>query len=208
MVKPIEILEHIKEAWISIINSSTKELYVTYVTQLISVCTISIFLKYVESKILNKMKEKIICAWSDHIRHLANTTTNKVESTHATLKNWLKNSKRNFVRVGNQWTKWLKGNIMRYIYHFFETSQYYRVSSNEMFWYSHLIDNISRAGLNFIDHQVVWAEQTGPDSSMCGRTLRRIYSLLCACLIVMNMKLDRPIHMDEVNTHWKRLQCD
>lgn len=62
MVKPIEILEHIKEAWISIINSSTEELYVTYVTQLVSVCTISIFLKYVESKILNKVKEKIICA--------------------------------------------------------------------------------------------------------------------------------------------------
>ncbi|XP_050908713.1 uncharacterized protein LOC127122416 [Lathyrus oleraceus] len=33
-----------------------------------------------------KVKEKIICAWTDNVRHLGNTTTNRVEFAHATLK--------------------------------------------------------------------------------------------------------------------------
>ncbi|XP_050919284.1 uncharacterized protein LOC127136806 [Lathyrus oleraceus] len=50
-------------------------------------------LKYVESIILDQVKEKIVCVWTDQVRHLGNTTTNQVESAHATLKNWLENSK-------------------------------------------------------------------------------------------------------------------
>ncbi|XP_050896729.1 uncharacterized protein LOC127103519 [Lathyrus oleraceus] len=42
-----------------------------------------------------KVKEKIICARTDNVRHLRNTTTNKVESAHATLKIWLGNSSDN-----------------------------------------------------------------------------------------------------------------
>lgn len=39
------------------------------------------------------MKEKIVCARIDHVRHLGNTITNRVEYVHATLNNWLVNSK-------------------------------------------------------------------------------------------------------------------
>lgn len=49
--------------------------------------------KYVESRILDQVKEKIFCAWTDQVRHLGNTTTNQVESAHATLNNWSRNSK-------------------------------------------------------------------------------------------------------------------
>ncbi|XP_050918559.1 uncharacterized protein LOC127135989 [Lathyrus oleraceus] len=39
------------------------------------------------------VKEKIVCAWTDKVRHHGNTTANKIEFAHATLKNRLKNSK-------------------------------------------------------------------------------------------------------------------
>ncbi|XP_050918727.1 uncharacterized protein LOC127136177 [Lathyrus oleraceus] len=52
----------------------------------------------VESTILDQVKEKIVCAWIDQVKHLRNTTTNRVESVHATLKNWLGNSKENLCR--------------------------------------------------------------------------------------------------------------
>lgn len=39
------------------------------------------------------MKEKFVCAWNDQVRHFGNTITNRVESAHATPKNWLGNSK-------------------------------------------------------------------------------------------------------------------
>lgn len=44
------------------------------------------------------MKEKIVCAWTDNVRHLENTTTNRVESAHATLKKWSENSKGDLCR--------------------------------------------------------------------------------------------------------------
>ena len=50
-------------------------------------------LKYVESTILDQVKEKIVCAWTDQVMHLRNTTTNRVESAHACMKNWLGNNK-------------------------------------------------------------------------------------------------------------------
>ena len=50
-------------------------------------------LKNVESTILDHVNEKIVCAQTDQVRHLGNTTTNRVESAHATLKIWLENNK-------------------------------------------------------------------------------------------------------------------
>ncbi|MCI11145.1 hypothetical protein A2U01_0032245, partial [Trifolium medium] len=38
---------------------------------------------YVESTILVPVKEKVVCAWTNSVMHLGNTTTNRVESTHA-----------------------------------------------------------------------------------------------------------------------------
>lgn len=45
------------------------------------------------------MKEKIVCAWTDQVRHIGNTTTNRVEFAHAKLKNWLGNSKGDCVEI-------------------------------------------------------------------------------------------------------------
>ncbi|XP_058764019.1 uncharacterized protein LOC131637452 [Vicia villosa] len=42
--------------------------------------------------------EKFVCAWTDNVRHLGNTTTNRVESAHASLQNWLGNSKGDLCR--------------------------------------------------------------------------------------------------------------
>ena len=46
-------------------------------------------LKYVESTILDQVMEKIVCGWTDKVRHLGNATTDRVESVHATLIFWL-----------------------------------------------------------------------------------------------------------------------
>lgn len=51
------------------------------------------FSKYVESKILDQVKENVVSALTDQVRHFWNTITNKVESAQTTLNNWLGNSK-------------------------------------------------------------------------------------------------------------------
>ncbi|XP_058778673.1 protein FAR1-RELATED SEQUENCE 3-like [Vicia villosa] len=52
------------------------------------------------------------------------------------------------------------------------------------------------------------AETTGPDSLKCGCTIRKTYGLPCACILSKEMKLNSPIHMNEVNDHWKKLSFD
>src|SRR4051812_30407344 len=72
--------------------------------------------------------------------------------------------------------------------------------------FSQLIYNISRMGLNFLFHEANRSETTGPDSSLCGCTIRNTYGLPCACILSKKKKLNSLIRMDEVADHWKKLR--
>src|SRR4051812_49448278 len=66
----------------------------------LGLCVFSIktFCHYVESTILDKVREKVVCAWTNRVRHLGCTTTNRVESAHAVFKRWLDDSKGDLCR--------------------------------------------------------------------------------------------------------------
>lgn len=49
------------------------------------------------STILDQLKEKIVCSWTGQVRKHKNTTTNRVEYAHSTLKKWLSDSKSGWV---------------------------------------------------------------------------------------------------------------
>lgn len=99
MVKTDVIVERIMNAWNTIINYSKKELYINAVIHFRKVCEkYPDLLKYDESTILDQVKEKIVYAWTDQVRHLGNTITNRVECSHDILKNWLENSKGDLCR--------------------------------------------------------------------------------------------------------------
>lgn len=99
MDKPGVVVEKIMNAWNGIINSSTKELYVEFVIHFRRVCArYANLLKYVEETILDQVKEKIFCAWTDQVKHFGNTITNKVKYAHAKMKNWLGDDKDDFCR--------------------------------------------------------------------------------------------------------------
>ena len=51
------------------------------------------FLNYVESIILNPLREKIMKAWITRVMHFDNITTNIVEYYHGRLKQYLQDSK-------------------------------------------------------------------------------------------------------------------
>lgn len=81
-------VEKIMDVQNDIVNSSTKESYVDSVMHFKKVCEkYHDLLKYIESIILDLVKEKIICVLTGQARHLGNTTTNRIEHAHATLKN-------------------------------------------------------------------------------------------------------------------------
>ncbi|KAI5401561.1 hypothetical protein KIW84_066148 [Lathyrus oleraceus] len=63
MVKASVVVEKIMDSWNHIVNSSTKELYADSVMHFRKLCEKYLYLlKYVESTILDQVKEKIICA--------------------------------------------------------------------------------------------------------------------------------------------------
>ena len=79
---------------VAIVNASTNQMYTDDVLQFRAICEKYLnVLKYVESTILDQVKEKFVCAWTDQVMHLEHTTSNWVEFAHACLKNWLANSK-------------------------------------------------------------------------------------------------------------------
>lgn len=79
MVKAGVVVEKIMDAWNRIIFFSKKELYVDFVMHFRKVCEkYPDLLKYVESTTLDEVKKKIVCAWTDNVKHLGKTTTNRV----------------------------------------------------------------------------------------------------------------------------------
>jgi hypothetical protein len=76
------------------------------------------------------------------------------------------------------------------------------------FLYSKLIYNISREGLKFIRGEEARSKDCGRNRKKCGCVIKRTYKLSCACLIALKIERKLPIRLDEVNTHWKRLQYE
>ena len=63
--------------WNAIVNASTKEMYTDAVLQFRAVCEKYLnLLKYVESTILDQVKEKFVCAWTGQVMHLGHATSN------------------------------------------------------------------------------------------------------------------------------------
>ncbi|XP_050908230.1 uncharacterized protein LOC127121837 [Lathyrus oleraceus] len=156
----------------------------------------------------HKVKETIVCVWTDQVRHLGNTTTNRVKSSHARLKNRLGNIKGDLCRDWDSVNQMIQnqhndihtsfGRTITVLEHKFKVNNLY----------SQLVSNISRAGLNYNFHEVKRADNVGSNSAKYGCTIVKIYGLSCACVIAKKVKFGNPIRMDEVCTHWKRLRFD
>ncbi|XP_058766511.1 uncharacterized protein LOC131640124 [Vicia villosa] len=83
-VKPGVIVDQIMDAWARIANSSTKELYVDTVLQFWKICEkYPDLLKYVESTILDKVKEKKgdLCKAWDTIHHMISNQHNEIKTS-------------------------------------------------------------------------------------------------------------------------------
>ena len=176
-----------------------KQLYADVVINFKKVCEkYPYLLKYVESTILDQVKDKIVRAGTDQLRHIKNTTTNRVEFVHATLKNWLGNGKSGLCRDWDFVNQMIQNqhNEMQISFGRNIIMLEHRFKDNNL--YSQLVSNISRVGMRYIFHEVKRAENVGSDSSNCGCTLVKTYGLPCAYVISKKVKLDFPIQMEEV----------
>ncbi|XP_050888875.1 uncharacterized protein LOC127094048 [Lathyrus oleraceus] len=172
-----------------------------------------------------KVKEKIVCAWTDQVRHIGNTTTNRVEFAHAKLKNWLGNSlnyifheaKRadnvgsNRVKCGYTILKTYGLLCVRFIakktsFDRSITVLEHKFKDNNV--YAQLVGNISPAGLNYIFHEAKRADNVGSNTVKHGYTILKTYGLPYVRFIAKKVKLGNPLRIIEVCSHWKRLRFD
>jgi len=80
-------------AWDVVVESPTQESYTSVLMEFQNVCKdFPKFLTYVESTVLDIVKEKIVRAWIDRVLHLDCKTTNIVEGAHGKLKKHLMTS--------------------------------------------------------------------------------------------------------------------
>jgi len=75
-------------------ESPTQELYASNLMELQDACkNYPMFLHYVQTTILDIVKDKIVRAWTGLVLHLGCRTTNRVEGAHGRVNEYLSTSK-------------------------------------------------------------------------------------------------------------------
>ncbi|KAH1233383.1 Protein FAR1-RELATED SEQUENCE 5 [Glycine max] len=160
------------------------------------------FIDYVCETWIVSHKEKFILAWTNKVMHLGNTTTNRVESAHWSLKMILQNS------VGDLYSVWDAMNNMMTLQHTeirasFETSTHVVGHVFKKTLYKRLLGMVSRYALNEISVEFERVHHLKDNVSSCGCVLRTTLGLPCAC------ELQRyeggSIPLDAVHMYWRRL---
>jgi len=83
-------VDKIMSAWKDLVESPIEDSYASVLLRFKDVCKpFPKFLAYVETTILNLVKEKFVRAWTNKVLHLGCRTTNVVESAHGKLKKYL-----------------------------------------------------------------------------------------------------------------------
>ncbi|KAL5124814.1 Protein FAR1-RELATED SEQUENCE 5 [Glycine soja] len=150
------------------------------------------FIDYVCETWIVPHKEKFILAWTNKLMHLGNTTTNRVESAHWSLKRILQNSVGDLCSVGDA-----MNNMM--------TLQHteIRASFETKTLYKRLLGMVSRYALNEISVEFERVRYLKDNVSSCGCVLRTTLGFPCTC------ELQRyeggSIPLDAVHMYWRRL---
>ncbi|KAH1238358.1 hypothetical protein GmHk_08G023034 [Glycine max] len=138
------------------------------------------FVDYVKETWIIPHKEKFVSAWINKVMHLENTTTNRVESAHLSLKRLLQNS------LGDLCNMWDTMNNMITLQHTeikasFETSTHVVGHVFKKNLYKRLLGMVSRYVLNQITAELECVDYAGKNPSSCGCVVRTTLGLPCAC---------------------------
>ncbi|XP_028113459.1 PKS-NRPS hybrid synthetase CHGG_01239-like [Camellia sinensis] len=161
-------------------------------------------IKYVTTNWLEPYKEKFVAAWTDSNMHFGNTTTNRVESSHAKLKRQLGSSQGSFK------TSWTKIHNLLELQHAdikasFQQSLIVVQHNYTPVEFTELRGFISICSLDKILVESKRLNSVGIDVVACGCILRRTHGLPCAHEIAEYFQQGRPIPLSCINPHWRKL---
>ncbi|KAH1213011.1 hypothetical protein GmHk_14G041056 [Glycine max] len=162
----------------------------------------SMFVDYVKETWIIPHKENFVSVWTNKVMHLGNTTTNRVESAHSSLKGLLQNS------LGDLCSVWDAMNNMITLQHTeikasFETSTYVIGHVFKKTLYRRLLGMVSRYPLNQIVAELEHVDYAGKNPSSCGCMVRTTLGLPCAC--ELSKYVGGCIPLDSIHMFWRRL---
>ncbi|KAH1189831.1 PKS-NRPS hybrid synthetase [Glycine max] len=161
-----------------------------------------IFVDYVKETWIIPHKEKFVSTWTNKVMHLGNTTTNRVESVHSSLKRLLQNN------IGDLCSVWDAVNNMIALQHTqikasFETSTHVVGHVFQKTLYRRLLGMVSRYALNQIAAEFERVHYAGKNPSSCGCMVRTTLGLPCAC--ELSKYVGGCIPLDSIHMFWRRL---
>ncbi|KAH1232960.1 hypothetical protein GmHk_09G025509 [Glycine max] len=160
------------------------------------------FVNYVCQTWVIPHKERFVKAWTNKVMHLGNTTINRVESVHWSLKRLLQNSFDDICSV------WEAMNNMMTLQHTqikatFETSMHVVGHVFKVTLYKKLLGMVSRYALNEIATEFECVPYAGKNPSRCGCVMRSTHGLPCACELYKYIVSSIPL--ETIHIFWWRL---
>ncbi|XP_027192409.2 uncharacterized protein [Cicer arietinum] len=195
----------IMEAWEALIYSYDEAQYYMKLAIFEGICSsCSIFYHYVHEQWLIPHKERFVEAWTNRVMHFGNTTTQRVESAHWSLKRILQDS------IGDICSVWETINSMIVLQHneiiaSFEKSIIQKVHRYSNRLYANLRGVVSKNAIDHIAAEYDRVKYVGIDQTECRCTIRTTHGLPCACEIARYSMIPRSIPLDAIHGWWSKL---
>ncbi|XP_052734171.1 PKS-NRPS hybrid synthetase cheA-like [Vigna angularis] len=203
LVHSTEVWEVLMDAWENVMDCADESLFAEYVNGFeYASRSWPLFFEYVNQNWIIPYSTYFVKFWTNKVMHLGNTTTNRAESAHWSLKKVLGNS------MGDLCSCWDSIHNVIILQHnkikaSFESSVLLRSDYFKGYIYRELIGRVSRYALDLIAKELKIVQQIGLDSSKCGCVLRRTFGVPCACELA---RYDpRMIPIGEFHIMWRRL---
>ncbi|KAL5133537.1 hypothetical protein HKD37_03G006841 [Glycine soja] len=195
--------EYVMDAWGSLVDCPSEQQFDECLKKFEIACSPwPMFVDYVNETWIIRHKEKFVTAWTNKVMHLRNTTTNRVESAHWTLKIVLQNN------LGDLCSIWDAMNNIITLQHTeikasFETSTHVVGHVFKVTLYKKLLGMVSRYALNQIAAEFECVHYAGKNPSSCDCVMRTMHGLPCAC--ELSKYVLGSIPLDSIHMFWRRL---
>ncbi|KAH1212827.1 hypothetical protein GmHk_14G040918 [Glycine max] len=187
--------DYVMEAWGSLVDCPSESSFDEYLKNFEMTCSPGpMFVDYVCQTWVIRHKERFVKAWTNKVMHLGNTTTNRVESAHWSLKRFLQKS------VGDICSVWEVMNNMMTLQHT-QIKASFETSTNLV--QKKLLGMVSRYTLNEIAAEYEHVAYAGKNPSRCGCVMRSTHGLPCACELFKYVVSSIPL--ETIHIFWRRL---
>ncbi|XP_073225757.1 PKS-NRPS hybrid synthetase cheA-like [Cicer arietinum] len=192
-------------AWEALVYSYDEAQYYMNLANFEGICSSSsIFNDYKHDQWLIPHKERFVETWTNRVMHFGNTTTQRVESVHWSLKRILQDS------IGDICNVWETINSMIVLQHSeiiasFENSIIQKVHRHSNRLYANLHGVVSKNAIDHIAAEFDRMKYVGIDKFECRCTVRRTHGLPCACEIARYNMISRSIPLDVIYVRWTKL---